>query len=115
MSLGTYIEGLISNRQRSDQPPSVIVASTGLQLLKTRNTTDLLLEEYKRNLTHLVQAIDSLAARNTQVLWKLIESVDSTKLKNEYKRITNTDIDSYNKAAIEVSIIVYFSALDFSN
>ncbi|KAJ8715881.1 hypothetical protein PYW08_013166 [Mythimna loreyi] len=88
--------------QRSDQPPSVIVASTGLQLLKTRNTTDLVLEEYKRNLTHLVQAIDSLAARNTQVLWKLIESVDATKLKNENKRITNTDIDLYNKAAVEI-------------
>ncbi|XP_049707884.2 N-acetylneuraminate 9-O-acetyltransferase [Helicoverpa armigera] len=88
--------------QRSDQPPSVIVASTGLQLLKTRNTTDLLLEEYKRNLTHLVQAIDSLAARNTQVLWKPIESVDPSKLKNDNKRINNNDIDAYNRAAIEI-------------
>uniref|UniRef100_A0A2A4J1X0 Cas1p 10 TM acyl transferase domain-containing protein n=2 Tax=Heliothinae TaxID=95178 RepID=A0A2A4J1X0_HELVI len=88
--------------QRSDQPPSVIVASTGLQLLKTRNTTDLVLEEYKRNLTHLVQAIDSLAARNTQVLWKPIESVDPSKMKNDYKRISNNDIDAYNRAAIEI-------------
>lgn len=88
--------------QRSDQPPSVIIASTGLQLLKTRNTTDLVLEEYKRNLTHLVQAIDSLAARNTQVLWKLIEAVDASKLKNDYKRINNNDIDSYNRAAVEI-------------
>ncbi|KAJ0178071.1 hypothetical protein K1T71_005894 [Dendrolimus kikuchii] len=88
--------------QKADQPPSVIVASTGLQLLKTRNTTDLILEEYKRNLTHLVQAIDSLAAKNTQVLWKLLEAVDSGKLKNDLKRITNSDIDLYNKAAIEI-------------
>jgi hypothetical protein len=91
------------NRQHSDRPPSVIVATTGLQLLKTRNTTDLLLEEYKRNITHLVQAIDSLAARNTQVLWKLMEAVDVTKLKNDNKRINNNDIDLYNKAAVEVS------------
>ncbi|CAB3222074.1 unnamed protein product [Arctia plantaginis] len=88
--------------QRSDQPPSVIVASTGLQLLKTRNTTDLVLEEYKRNLTQLVLAIDSLAARKTQVLWKLIESVDMSKLKDENKKINNYDIDSYNRAAIEI-------------
>ncbi|KAF9410910.1 hypothetical protein HW555_010152 [Spodoptera exigua] len=88
--------------QRSDQPPSVIIASTGLQLLKTRNTTDLVLEEYKRNLTHLVQAIDSLAARKTQVLWKLIEGVDVNKLQNDYKRINNNDIDSYNRAAVEI-------------
>ncbi|XP_022830222.1 N-acetylneuraminate 9-O-acetyltransferase [Spodoptera litura] len=88
--------------QRSDQPPSVIIASTGLQLLKTRNTTDLVLEEYKRNLTRLVQAIDSLAARNTQVLWKLIEGVDVNKLKDDYKRINNNDIDSYNRAAVEI-------------
>ncbi|KOB78683.1 Uncharacterized protein OBRU01_01651 [Operophtera brumata] len=62
--------------QHSDKPPSVIVASTGLQLLKTRNTTDQLLDEYKRNLTRLVQAIDYLDVKNTQVLWKLMEPVD---------------------------------------
>lgn len=48
-------------RQYSDRPPSVIVASTGLQLIKNRNTTEQVLEEYKRNLTQLVQPIDSLA------------------------------------------------------
>lgn len=48
-------------RQYSDRPPSVIVASTGLQLIKNRNTTEQVLEEYRRNLTQLVQPIDSLA------------------------------------------------------
>lgn len=84
------------------------MATTGLQLLKDRNTTELVLEEYKRNLTHLVQAIDSLAARKTQVLWKLIESVDMSKLKNDNKRIDNDDIDAYNRAAIDVSNYYYF-------
>ncbi|XP_052758929.1 N-acetylneuraminate 9-O-acetyltransferase [Galleria mellonella] len=90
------------NWQHTDKPPSVIVATTGLELLKNRNTTDLVLEEYKRNLTHLVQAIDSLAERNTQVLWKLMESVDTSKLKNEFKKISNVDIEAYNRAAIEI-------------
>ncbi|XP_059058073.1 N-acetylneuraminate 9-O-acetyltransferase [Achroia grisella] len=90
------------NWQRSDKPPSVIVATTGLQLLKNRNTTDLVLEEYKRNLTHLVQAIDSLAARNTQVLWKLMESVETSKLKTDLTKISNVDIEAYNRAAIEI-------------
>ncbi|KAI5637510.1 10 TM acyl transferase domain found in cas1p domain-containing protein [Phthorimaea operculella] len=85
--------------QYSDKPPSVIVASTGLQLLATRNTTDLVLEEYKRNLTRLVQPIDSLSIRDTKVLWKLLEPVDSNK-KNV--KISNTDIDAYNRAAIEI-------------
>ncbi|CAG9088762.1 unnamed protein product [Plutella xylostella] len=88
--------------QRSDKPPSLIVASSGLELLKDHNTTDLLIEDYKRNLTQLVQAIDSLAARQTHVLWKLLESVDGSKVKNEYKNINNNDIDLYNKAAIEI-------------
>ncbi|XP_063363249.1 N-acetylneuraminate 9-O-acetyltransferase [Cydia amplana] len=88
--------------EREDEPPSVIVAGTGLQLLMTRNATTLVIEEYKRNLTLLVQAIDSLAHKNTKVLWKLIESVDSSKLKNEFKKISNSDIDEYNRAAIEI-------------
>ncbi|KAI8425930.1 hypothetical protein MSG28_004930 [Choristoneura fumiferana] len=89
-------------QQHEAKPPSVIVAGTGLQLLKTRNATDLVIDEYKRNLTLLVQAVDSLAAKNSQVLWKLIESVDSTKLKNDYKKISNSDIDEYNRAAVEI-------------
>ncbi|XP_045536158.1 N-acetylneuraminate 9-O-acetyltransferase [Papilio machaon] len=87
--------------QRSDRPPSVIVASTGLQLVKNRNTTDAVLEEYKRNLTQLVQPIDALAARGTQVLWKLLEPVDTTLIKDDVK-ISNHDIDGYNSAAMEI-------------
>ncbi|XP_013136500.1 PREDICTED: uncharacterized protein LOC106101727 isoform X1 [Papilio polytes] len=87
--------------QRLDRPPSVIVASTGLQLVKNRNTTDFILEEYKRNLTQLVQPIDALAARGTQVLWKLLESVDTTLIKDDVK-ISNYDIDAYNSAAMEI-------------
>ncbi|XP_026327952.1 N-acetylneuraminate 9-O-acetyltransferase [Hyposmocoma kahamanoa] len=86
--------------QRSDKPPSVIVASIGLQLLLSRNTTDLALEEYKRNLTQLVQPIDFVTSRGTQVLWKLLEPVDSGKMKG--KKISNNDIDAYNRASIEI-------------
>lgn len=90
------------NWQRSRSPPSFIVASIGLDLMKKRNTTDLLLDEYKRNLTQLVQPIDSLSARRTQVLWKLVEAVDDAKLNNDHKNITNNDIDAYNSATIEI-------------
>lgn len=63
-----------------------------------------MLEEYKRNLTQLVQPVDSLASRGTQVLWKMMEAVDVSKLKSDTK-ISNADIDAYNKAALEVSAL----------
>ncbi|KAL4702687.1 hypothetical protein ACJJTC_018310 [Scirpophaga incertulas] len=88
--------------QHTDRPPSVIVAGTGLQIIKARNTTDLVLEEYKRNLTRIVQPVDTLTARNTHVLWKLIEAVDTNKVNDDTKMIDNTDIDAYNKAAVEI-------------
>ncbi|CAF4926844.1 unnamed protein product [Pieris macdunnoughi] len=87
--------------QISDRPPSVIVASSGLKLILNRNITEANLEEYKRNLTRLVQPIDALALRGTQVLWKLLESVDIAKLNNDVK-INNNDIDAYNRAAVEI-------------
>ncbi|XP_047517161.1 N-acetylneuraminate 9-O-acetyltransferase [Pieris napi] len=87
--------------QISDRPPSVIVASSGLKLIINRNITEANLEEYKRNLTRLVQPIDALALRGTQVLWKLLESVDIAKLNNDVK-INNNDIDAYNRAAVEI-------------
>ncbi|CAG9561488.1 unnamed protein product [Danaus chrysippus] len=83
--------------QYSDRPPSVIVASIGLNLVKTHNATEPILEEYKRNLTQLVQPIDSLSGRGSQVLWKLLEDVDQKTVK-----ISNSDIDAYNRAAVEI-------------
>ncbi|OWR48340.1 hypothetical protein KGM_210375 [Danaus plexippus plexippus] len=83
--------------QYSDRPPSVIVASIGLNLVKIHNATEPILEEYKRNLTQLVQPIDSLSGRGTQVLWKLLEDVDQKTVK-----ISNSDIDAYNRAAMEI-------------
>lgn len=76
----------------------MIVASIGLNLVKIHNATEPILEEYKRNLTQLVQPIDSLSGRGTQVLWKLLEDVDQKTVK-----ISNSDIDAYNRAAMEVS------------
>ncbi|XP_038206351.1 N-acetylneuraminate 9-O-acetyltransferase [Zerene cesonia] len=87
--------------QHSDQPPSVIVASSGLALVKNRNVSEANLDEYKRNLTRLVQPIDALSSRGTHVLWKLLESVDNSKLRNDVK-INNNDIDAYNRAAVEI-------------
>ncbi|XP_023945723.2 N-acetylneuraminate 9-O-acetyltransferase [Bicyclus anynana] len=87
--------------QSSERPPSVIVASAGLQLVKNRNATEQALEEYKRNLTQLVQAVDRLAARGSHVLWKTMEAVDVSRLRGDVK-INNADIDAYNRAALEI-------------
>ncbi|XP_034831379.1 N-acetylneuraminate (7)9-O-acetyltransferase [Maniola hyperantus] len=87
--------------QYSDRPPSVIVASASLQLVKNRNITELAIEQYKRNLTQLVQPVDSLASRGTRVLWKTMEAVDVAALKSDIK-ISNADIDAYNRAALEI-------------
>ena len=106
----TYI--FYFTRQYSERPPSVIVASIGLQLIRNRNTTEQALEEYKRNLTQLVQPVDALAERGTHVLWKILESIDSTKINSDFK-ISNNDIDAYNRAAVEVKYCVLFSILIF--
>lgn len=54
------------------------------------------------NITRLVQPIDVLSGKNTNVLWMLQEPVDSYKLKPDYQVVTNQEIDLYNKAALEV-------------
>ncbi|VVC99019.1 unnamed protein product [Leptidea sinapis] len=68
-------------------------------LVRNRNVTEQYVDEYKRNLTRLVQPIDSLAQQGTQVLWKVLESVDVSK---PNAKISNNDIDVYNRAAVEI-------------
>lgn len=60
------------------------------------------LDEYKLNLTRLVQPIDIISGKNANVLWLLQEPVDNVKLKSDYQVVTNREIDQYNKAAVEV-------------
>jgi len=62
------------------------------------------LEEYRKNLTKLVQSIDGLSEQKSNVLWVLQEPVDVDKMKLEQQIITNRQIDLYNGAAVEVTL-----------
>lgn len=91
--------------EKSSKPPAVIVAGSGLQSIKTSNASAIALEQYSYNLTRLVQPIVALHnKRKTKVLWALLAPVNPEKLKTEHQMISNSQIDLYNKAAIEVGI-----------
>lgn len=90
-------------------PPSVIVAGCGLWSIKISNASQSALDEYSVNLTRLLQSIEVLHEKKTRVLWTLLAPVNTAKLKPDLQMISNTQIDLYNKAAIEVNIyFVYF-------
>lgn len=90
--------------QQLETPPAVIIAGSGLWPIKVANGSQIVLEEYSRNLTRLVQPIDGLYKKKSKVLWVLLAPVNPTKLKGEFQLISNSQIDLYNKAAIEVRI-----------
>lgn len=89
--------------ERSETPPAVVIAGSGLGAIKAANGSEAGLDEYRANLTRLVQPIDGLHKRKSQILWALLAPVNPDKLKAEFQMISNTQIDLYNKAAIEVS------------
>nr|XP_023014040.1 N-acetylneuraminate 9-O-acetyltransferase [Leptinotarsa decemlineata] len=91
-----------SSWQKSIDPPSVIIVGCGLWPIITSNGSLSTFQEYKLNITRLVQPIDRLHKRKTRILWALQEPVNEEKLKPEHRMVTNEQIDLYNKAAIEV-------------
>ncbi|RZC39705.1 CAS1 domain-containing protein 1 [Asbolus verrucosus] len=95
--------------QMSKEPPSIVVVGCALEPIKISNASRFMLEEYKVNLTKLVQPINQLHKKKTKVLWALQEPVNQDKLKPELHMITNEVIDLYNKAAIEV---LYYSEVE---
>lgn len=88
--------------ERADAPPAVVIAGSGLWAIKAANGSAAVLDEYRVNLTRLVQPIDGLHKRKSEVLWALLAPVNPDRLKVEFQMISNTQIDLYNKAAIEV-------------
>ncbi|XP_077291405.1 N-acetylneuraminate (7)9-O-acetyltransferase isoform X2 [Arctopsyche grandis] len=88
--------------KKSDNPPNTIIAGCGITIIREQNASAKALEEYRMNITRLVQPIDVLSGKNTNVLWLLQEPVDSYKLKPDYQVVTNQEIDLYNKAALEM-------------
>jgi hypothetical protein len=51
----------------------------------------------------MLQAIDTISAKRSHVLWTLQEPVNTEKLHPARAMITNEQIDMYNKAAMEVT------------
>lgn len=51
-----------------------------------------------------LQAIDTISAKRSRVLWTLQEPVNTEKLHPARAMITNEQIDLYNKAAMEVTL-----------
>jgi hypothetical protein len=88
--------------QLSKEAPSVIIGGCALEPIKISNASLGMVEEYKVNLTRLVQPISKLHKRKTKILWALQEPVNPDKLKLDVQMINNEVIDLYNKAAIEI-------------
>ncbi|KDR17548.1 CAS1 domain-containing protein 1, partial [Zootermopsis nevadensis] len=90
------------NWKDKNEPPSMIVAGSATWSIKDSNASVLALQEYSLNLTHLIQAIDTISAKRSRVLWTLQEPVNTEKLHPARAMITNEQIDMYNKAAMEI-------------
>ncbi|KAL3275434.1 hypothetical protein HHI36_020195 [Cryptolaemus montrouzieri] len=90
--------------QQQKITPSVIIAGSALAVMRRSNGSLNVIHEYSRNLTMLVQPIDKLRKRNTRILWAMQVPVQENKLRSEDKMITNSLIDLYNRAAIEILI-----------
>lgn len=88
--------------KKQEEPPSVIIAGSATWSIKESNASLQTLEDYKVNLTRLVQAIDALAGKKSRVLWTLQEPVVREKLHSARSMITNEQIDLYNNAAKEI-------------
>jgi hypothetical protein len=95
--------------QKQAEPPNFIVASSKFIHLspsgKSENYTKELERSFVKNLTLLITPIDALVRKQSKILWKLQDPIDDTsiehKLKSqefyEWKDITNSDIDHYNR------------------
>ncbi|KAJ8915832.1 hypothetical protein NQ315_004645 [Exocentrus adspersus] len=88
--------------QHAVDPPSVIIVGSALWPIIMSNGSVSMLQEYRKNLTRLVQPIDQLREKKTKVLWALQEPVNEDKLKHDYHMVSNELIDMYDKQAIEL-------------
>lgn len=103
-----YYLSIYRQWESSKEPPSVIIIGCALESIIASNGSAIMLDQYKINITRLVQPIDQLHLRKTKVIWALQEPVSYEKLKPELQMVTNEQVDLYNKAALEVSLIYSF-------
>ncbi|UYV74292.1 CASD1, partial [Cordylochernes scorpioides] len=103
----------IYNRWLEEEPrPTVVVTGSGPWAIKTRNGSRLALEEFSRNLSHIVPLMERLQAAaepRPRILWVLQSPVVSDRLQPDRAMLTNEQIDLYNSAAL--SLLKYSSVM----
>lgn len=88
-----------------DDIPSAIIVSCTHNHFFNGNLTEEILQSYSKNLTRIVQPIEKLITKKSKILWKIQDPIDSTDVlisNNDWKNISNEDIDKYNNAANEI-------------
>ncbi|XP_054287835.1 N-acetylneuraminate 9-O-acetyltransferase-like [Macrosteles quadrilineatus] len=85
---------------KANPPPSMVVAGSAAWSTKFTNSTAKAVEEYTFNLTRLVTSMNTIVESKGQVFWALQEPVITGD--NDRDEEANTQIDLYNRAAMEV-------------
>lgn len=91
--------------QKDVDHPNFIIASSKFinlspQLDKSENYTKELEKSFVKNLTLLISPIDGLTKKQTKILWKLQDPIDDSSSQTpppEWKDVTNSDIEHYNR------------------
>ncbi|XP_071552262.1 N-acetylneuraminate (7)9-O-acetyltransferase [Panulirus ornatus] len=95
------VANILNLLKRKRVLPKLIVMGSGTHSIKNSNGSVQALEEYKKNLTTLSNALHQIGNK-TRLLWMLQDPVVPERLKPERLPITNDQIDLYNMAAMEV-------------
>lgn len=75
-----------------------------MSIIFNSNDSKTSIEQYKVNLTRLVQPIDRLYDKRSRILWTIQAPVNEERLEPEKASVENNLLDLYNNAAIEVSV-----------
>lgn len=81
------------------------MVGSALSIIFNSNDSKTSIEQYKVNLTRLVQPIDRLYEKKSRILWTIQAPVNEEKLSPEKAFVENNLLDLYNNAAIEVSVV----------
>ncbi|XP_050297025.1 N-acetylneuraminate 9-O-acetyltransferase [Anthonomus grandis grandis] len=90
------------NWDTSQDPPSVIVVGSAVWPIISSNGSKDAVEQYKRNISRLIQPIDSLFEKKSRTFWTIQPAVNEEKLGSDKLIIENNLLDLYNNAAIEI-------------
>ncbi|KAK4010994.1 N-acetylneuraminate 9-O-acetyltransferase [Daphnia magna] len=93
---------LIHQLGLSKSVPNVVIAGSGAWDIKLSNGSDAVLDVYESNLEQVAKAANNWPNRNSKLLWKLQDPVDSSKLSEQRQVISNDLIDEYNEIALRV-------------